>query len=248
MDNFWKLVNSVIRKSDVLLLILDARFAYETRNEEVENKVRATKKPLIYVITKSDLSSPEVLKECKKRMRPSVFVSAKERQGSGLLRERILIESDRVYGKRDTITVGVLGYPNVGKSSLINMLKGRHSLSTSSLSGHTKALQKVRAGRNLYFIDTPGVIPYMEKDELKHALIGVKDYTKVKDPDLIVLGIMRRLPGKLEAFYGVPENEDKEKTLEHIALKRNVLKKGGFPDVMRMAREIIRDFQKGKIK
>jgi len=251
MKNFWKAVNDVMRRSDVLLMILDARFIEQTRNPEIEQKVRRLGKPLIYVITKSDLvGDKKALESWKKRLRPSVFVSVRKHQGSLKLRDRILIEADRCCGKQYEIWVGVLGYPNVGKSSIINLMKGRHSASTSKLSGHTKSVQMIKADKRIMFLDTPGVIPYMEDDRIKHISIGAIDFSKARDPDLAASEFMRRFPGKIEAYYGVkasPE-EDKQDTLEAIAMKKNVLKKGGLPDVIRASRMILHDFQTGKIR
>lgn len=247
-ENFWKSVKRVIREADVLLLLLDARFVDESRNKEIEDKVRLLRKPLIYVIAKADLTEKEKLEAAKKTLRPSVFVSVKERSGRTRLKERIIIEAERVYGNKERINIGVLGYPNVGKSSLINFMKGRHSAHTSSLSGYTKTTQVIKSDRRLYFIDTPGVIPYGEKDAVKHVSMSVIDFMKVRDPDLMVIELMRKYPGKIEAHFCVAESEDKEKTIEEIALRKNVLMKGGRPDVERMCRSILRDVQSGKIK
>jgi len=248
MKSYWKAVNKVIRESDVLLLILDARFVEETRNEEIEQKVKSSGKPLIYVLTKCDLAEKRNMEVLKRTLVPSVFVSAKEHWGSIKLRDRIMIEAKRAYGDREDVWVGVLGYPNVGKSSLINLMRGRHSAPTSSLSGHTRGAQFIRADKRIMFVDTPGVIPYMEKDEVKHVFIGTVDYTKAADPDIAAIELMRRFPGKIGSYYGVPEGEDKESALEAIAIRKKVLQKGGIPDMMRMARIIIKDFQRGRIK
>jgi hypothetical protein len=247
MESYWKAVKHVIYQADVLLMVLDARFADDTRNEEIENRVRAAHKPLIYVLTKSDLVGRERAESYKKTIKPLVFISAREHWGRTKLKERIIIEA-KACGKKDTIEVGVLGYPNVGKSSLINLMKGKHSASTSPQSGHTKSMQLIRADSRIFFIDTPGVIPYMEKDEVKHVIIGTTDFNKIRDPDIMVMKLMRRFPGVIESFYGVPVDEDKEKTLEAITVKKSVIMKGGVPDIMTMARNIIMSFQRGKIK
>ncbi len=243
MANFWRIVNLVIRDADVILLVLDARLVEQTRNSEIEANVNKTGKPLIYVLTKCDLVEKEDAEKWKKVLKPCVFISSKDYLGVNLLKERIFIEAKN---SKDGIKVGVLGYPNVGKSSLINALKGKSSAIVSSNSGQTRGVMKVRS-RGIIFLDTPGVIPYMEKDAVKQAITGTIDFNKAKNPDLIVMEIMEQNPGKIEAFYGVEEKEDMEETIEDIAVKYNLLVKGGNPDIKRAAKKILKDWQTGKI-
>jgi len=247
MANYWKLVNDVIHGSDILLLLLDARLVDETRNSEIEDKIRLENKILIYVITKCDLVPMEQLEKYKKELRPCVIISATQHLGTTILRDRILIEATRAKLDKKMVVVGVLGYPNVGKSSLINAMKGKHVAATSILSGFTKSVQLVRADNRMMFLDTPGVIPYQEKDRIKHTLIGTIDFTKSKDPELAVIELILKFPGRIEIFYGIEPNEDKEQTVEDIAFKKHMLKKGGNPDIVRTARMILKDWQKGLI-
>ncbi len=62
-----------------------------------------------------------------------------------------------------------------------------------------------------------------------------------------VVRILESNPGFIEKYYGVEIDKDKEETIEKIAIKRNVLIKGGTPDIKRMSRMILQDIQKGKI-
>ncbi len=246
MAKFWAQVNSVIDDADILLLLLDARMVKETRNREIEDKVKEKNKSLVYVVTKCDIADKESFYKYKQRLKPSVFTSTKDYQGLRDLRELIHIIGDKrkIEGK---IKVGVLGYPNVGKSSLINALKGRKSAPTSALSGYTKGIQKIKTGSRIILLDTPGVIPGKERDEMKHAMIGTIDFTKAKEPELVVFELMERVPGKIEKFYNV-QGEDFEVILEDIAIKKKIMKKGNIPDTSRMARMILTQWQKGLLK
>ena len=71
---------------------------------------------------------------------------------------------------------------------------------------------------------------------------------KVKDPEDVVIKLIEKLAGKIEKYYNVDIIDDPEETLEIIAINKNVLKKGGLADTVRMSRMILYDWQKGKIK
>src|SRR3989344_341880 len=177
MTTYWTLVKEVIHRADILLEVLDARLPDETRNPELEGKIKEIGKKIIFVMNKSDLVSQDIMEKEKKRLQkisPTVFVSSKLHQGTKMLREEILKNVSK-----DQIKVGVLGYPNVGKSSIINVLKGKKSAPTSSFSGYTKGLMDVRITSRIMLVDTPGVIPYMERNEFKHALIGTKNVQQI---------------------------------------------------------------------
>src|SRR3990170_9012105 len=137
MASYKLMVKDVIKKADILLEVIDARFPDETRNSEVERDITRSNKPFIIVINKCDLVSKETIERTKSRLSkiaPAVFVSNKDRFGTTLLRHKIL-ETAAIKGR--DILVGSIGYPNTGKSSVINGVAGRHSAGTSSISGHT---------------------------------------------------------------------------------------------------------------
>jgi hypothetical protein len=241
--SFWKTVNQIIRQADIILEVLDARFIEETRNREIEQKAARFGKKIIYVINKSDLVSKYELIEAKKNLHPCVFISCTKHQGTSILKKTIL-----KLGNRPKIRVGVLGYPNTGKSSLINSLKGRKSAPTSPLSGFTKSEQWIRIDPRIMMIDSPGVVPFGEKWELKHVLIATTDYSSAQDPDLLAMDLIKIYKGRIESHYGVKTQKDAEKTLEEIALKHRKIKKGGLPDIETMSRIMIKDWQAGRIR
>ncbi len=275
---FPKMVRKVVEISDIILEVLDARFIDETRNLELEKFIRKEGKKLIFVLNKSDLVNIEEKKiDLQKRgITPFVFVSCKDRRGAGALRERIKIEASRLKVSDETKQeiidenpkvnmneelkrldykrkqVGVIGYPNTGKSSLINFLTRRGAAKTAAESGFTKGIQKVRLNKDILVLDTPGVIPDKEysvgRDKVAHhAKLGVRTYDRVKDPEYVVLKLVEQYKDALQDYYNV-KAEDSEKLIEEVGKKKNLLIKGGEVDVDRAARFILREWQEGKIR
>jgi len=259
-------VQDVIRISDIVLEILDVRFIEETRNSEVEENILKSGKKLVYVLNKIDLIDiKKIKKNLLEEIKPFVLVSATKGIGLKELRTRIKIESKRILtknkGKRKRVHVGVIGYPNTGKSSVINMITRRGVAKTAKQAGFTKGMQKIRFGEGIIILDTPGVIPVSNYSTetssfAQDAKVGARTYSDVKDPEGAVAFLMKkRTKGHnedyskaIEKFYGIEVNGDVEKLIEGLGRKKGLLKKGREVDVDRTARVILRDWQAGKIK
>ena len=249
-----EIVDLVLKKADIILEVLDSRFIEKTRNKSIEEKVKDLGKPLIYIFNKADLVNPRQIEQSieLQDMRPMVFFSATKRQGQKVLMDLIKKEARKV--NRENVDIGIVGYPNTGKSSLINLLVGRSVSRTSSEAGFTRGIQKLKISSGIYLIDTPGIIPLDEKPysnrELmaKHGQIGAITWDKARDPDLIVHRIMQQYPNVLEKHYGISANGDSQILLEELGKKMHFLKKGGLIDDMRVAKQVLRDWQQGKIK
>lgn len=260
---FPELVREFVEKADIILEVLDSKFPKETRNLEMEHIIKGYGKKLIYILNKTDLVNPKELKKTLELelldLKPFVLVSCQTRRGSGELRDRIKIEAkslakDKKYKEgwdRDVI-VAVIGYPNTGKSSVINLLVGRSSAKTAREAGFTKGVQKIRLAEGIVLLDTPGVIRENETTEeygkMKLARIGVKTFDKVKDPEIVVQQLMKEYPGVVEKFYNIPAEGDSDSLIEEIGKRNNFLVKGGQVDINRSAKLIIKDWQDGKIR
>ncbi|MBU5689681.1 MAG: GTPase [Candidatus Aenigmatarchaeota archaeon] len=238
MKKYWKIVEEVINQVDVVLEIVDARMPELTRNKKIESMVFAKRKRLIVVCNKADLINQNNFSKDKR----FVYVSTKKRFGFAKLRKTIM-------GNKEVVRVGVVGYPNTGKSSVINSLVGRKKALTSSVAGFTKGVQWITDHKGLLLYDTPGVIPFDENDEIKKAIMCVLSPSQIKDPYLVALKIieifLNENKSALETKYNIKASNDAEDVLLEIGKKMNYLVKNGEIDVTRTCIKIIKDWQQG---
>lgn len=246
---FWIIVGRVLKSSDMVLFVLDARMPSLSRNVHLENMVSRFKKPLIRVFTKIDLISEKSLAELKKEYKDAYFVSGIKNIGITELKKKLLIEGKRK--KLEEPKVGVIGYPNVGKSAIINAIAHRARAAVSPKAGTTRGVQYVKAGV-LKILDSPGVVPFEDK-ETKLALISAKNPEKLRNPEKVALQIVSiflgQSPDILEKFAGVSlDSEDPEEILESFGRRRGYLRKGGIVDEKKSAISLVRAWQRGLLK
>ena len=86
------------------------------------------------------------------------------------------------------------------------------------------------------------------KDLTKHTQISVRTWDKVKDPDIILYELMKKYPKIIQQHYNLKEDDDINKLIEEVGRRKNFMIKGGKIDTDRAARQILKDFQEGKIR
>jgi len=251
-----KIAHKIINECDIILAVLDARNPEGTRNKNLEDKIKESNKKLIYVLNKADLVPIKILEKWKgiiKNENPEasvVFVSSKYKKGTKILRDDIK-KYLQLKGIKDG-KVGVVGYPNVGKSSLINALTGKKSAASGLVAGLTKGEQWIKLTKNIKLLDTPGVIEPKDEDEL--VMIGALRYEKIENPVEPAIKILKNLyafdENIVKNYYNIEINniEDiNEEFIEKIGKKLNYLGKNGMIDINRTAKSIIKDYQDGKL-
>ncbi|MEZ0319903.1 MAG: GTPase [Pyrobaculum sp.] len=250
MKETWRLVRRVIEDGDVVLEVLDARDPLATRNEDVEKLAERMGKRLLIVINKADLVQRDVLdiwkKYFEKRGLSVVYISAKHRLGT-----RKLIVKIRALAPRIPATVVVVGYPNVGKSTIINYLKGRHVAPTSPKPGWTRGEQLVKAKSWLLVLDTPGIVKTSSTGDLALDVIrGLIDPGTVDDPVPYAYALLKRVlaynPAALKEAYGI--DSDLENALEEIGRVKRRLLRGGRVNLEEAARIVLKDWVVGRLK
>lgn len=246
---FWPVTKKVVKESDILLLIADVRMPESSRNRELERVVKFHGKRIIYVFNKIDIVSLKYLNFVKERYPDAFFVSGVKNIGINELKRSILILAKRMKIKDPR--VGVVGYPNTGKSAVINAIAKRARTKVSAKAGTTKGIQWVKVG-DLLVIDSPGVVPFRD-NELMLGVMGAKNIEKVRNVERIAYEILKMLTvydkKVIEDCYGLTiGGKDQGEILEEIGRKKNFLLKGGIVDERRAALLVVKDWHRGKLK
>ncbi len=242
--SFWRSVYTVIDESDVVIEIIDSRMPELSRNSQIKEIVDRGGKDFIIVFNKIDLIPGRYLDKLKKENKGSFFISVKK--GKGIKELRLKLQMTSKKSKFPRLRVGFVGYPNVGKSSIVNALIRRASAKVAKKAGTTRGIQWISFS-NLKILDSPGVIPIDEWDEIKLALINVKDPGKLKDVEKAALAIIEIFVKSGSKIYGL-KGEDSYELFNEIAIKKGHLLKKGEIDEQRAAASIVRDWQNGKLK
>ena len=279
IEPYWDSIKRIIIESDLVLEILDARLVELSRNEEVERLANEIGRPVIFVANKSDLANKDDVKESLEKLKNEgkcvIFVSTKKPKTMRLLLY-LIKKTFKKYGKREIpkrkkgdpkeihrlakadIVISVLGYPNVGKSSIINALAHKKKSAVSKKAGTTHGVHWIRINEEIKLIDSPGVIPLKREDEIRYGLIGARDNETLKNPDIVAYAVikyfMKRDKTPFERIYGIEitkeevQNEDAYSIVEKVAQKRHFMLKGGVTDENRACAMILRDWQEGKLR
>jgi len=248
----WRLVEELLDMADVALELVDIRDPLATRSHKLESLASRKNVPLILVLNKSDLVPRRVAEAWKRYFEERegikcVYIAAKERKGTRVLRKTI-----REIAKKKPITVAVFGIPKVGKSTLINILKGKHSAKTSpypGTPGYTIRAQLYRIGSSMYLIDTPGIIP-PDADDVE-SIIRSKAIDEINNPVEVAIKLISKIvkhnPKAFLQAYGI-DSKNPDEILRYIAIKRGWLyKKDREPVIHEAAKALIRDYLDGKI-
>jgi ribosome biogenesis GTPase A len=246
---FWPAVMQTIKNADIVIFILDARLPEISRNTDLEKKLKESKKRFLTVFNKIDLISQAKLRKLQIENKGSFFVSTLTKKGMNNLRFELQKLTKAL--KLNVLEVGVVGYPNVGKSALTNILTRASKAKVSSKAGTTTGLQWI-SGVKIKVLDSPGVIPF-EDDEVKLGILGAKNPEKLKDPEKVAIKIielcLENSTENLQVLYKIKilEGDDPYDLFNKIGESRNLLLKGGIIDELRCSLTIIKDWQKGKL-
>ncbi|XP_044754859.1 nucleolar GTP-binding protein 2 [Coccinella septempunctata] len=250
----WQELHKVVDSSDVLLQVLDARDPLGTRSAYLEKFLRTEKphKHLIFILNKVDLVPVWVTQRWVAILSaeyPTVAFHASITHpfGKGSL-INLLRQFAKLHIDKKQISVGFIGYPNVGKSSIINTLRKKKVCKVAPIAGETKVWQYITLMRRIYLIDCPGVVyPSAETDNEK-VLKGVVRVELVNNPEDYIEEVLKRVRKEyIQKTYKINEWSDHIDFLEQLARKSGKLLKKGEPDITTSAKMMLNDWQRGKL-
>ncbi|KAG6335457.1 hypothetical protein ID866_3631 [Astraeus odoratus] len=253
----------VIDSSDVILHILDARDPLGTMCESVLQYLKKEKahKHVVLVINKCDLVPNWVTARYIQHLTPryptiAFHASPNHSFGKGSLIQ-LLRQFSRLHSDKKQISVGFVGYPNVGKSSVINTLKSGKVCRVAPVPGETKVWQYINLTKRIYLIDCPGIVPTSAHDsQTATVLKGVVRVEALPTPSEHIPALMERVkPVYLSQTYGVPlpdsdnpsQGWEPEDFINTLARMKGRLLKGGEPDVDGVAKIMLSDWVRGRI-
>lgn len=266
---YYKEFNKVVEASDVIIEVLDARDPMGCRCLNIEKAIlsKHMNKKIILLLNKIDLIPREVVRQWLDYLRkefPTVaFKSNTQKQSKnlsqgttddmkGCLGADTLIQLLKNYARSEdikkTITVGIIGYPNVGKSSVINSLKRQKVAVVGSRPGVTTSAKEIQLDSNIKLIDSPGIIfssASLDSDVILRNAVRIEQLEDTVEPVRIIL--TRCKPERLMAKYSISTFTSAEDFLTQVAKQSGKLLKGGKPNIQEAGKIILRDWNTGKI-
>ncbi len=257
MHKASKEIKEVLPKIDLIIEVLDARIPYSSQNPMLST-LRGHK-PCIRVLSKTDLADPVITQQWQDYLEQEVGVKTlavttqqpdKIKQISQLC-HKMLPEK----GSNDKIIkTMIMGIPNVGKSTIINILANRIIAKTGNEPAVTKRQQRIKLDNNIILSDTPGVMwPNVENQHSGYRLAAtgaIKD-TAINYDDIAFYTaeyLLSTYPELLKLRFKLDKTPDNETDLmEAIGRKRGCLRAGKQVDIEKTSNILITELRAGTI-
>ncbi len=264
MTDAMRRIDKDIQLVDLIIEILDARIPESSQNPVLHNKFSNKKK--IIVMNKSDLADPAVTKAwTDKYFNQNISViemDSRRTKDTGKVKKAALDvlkekrERDKARGIAERpVKAMVVGIPNVGKSTFINSFVGKASAKTGDKPGVTRGNQWIRISKDINLLDTPGVLwPKFEDQNtgIRLAITGsIADHVfdEIEISIKYLDYIKKYYYNLFDARYQLNDISDMSgyEILQEVACKKNLLIKGGEPDLSRAAHMLLQDFRSGRM-
>ena len=246
---------------DVVYEVIDARMPISSKIVDINNLIKD--KPKILIMTKYDICDKEETNKFVKYYQEQGYIVIPVDLMSGLNVKKITEETKKLMVdmnqkrkekgmKERNIRALIVGVPNAGKSTLINRLVGKKSVTVGDRPGVTKNLSWIRIAKDIDLMDSPGILwPKIENQENAHIL-AIMSSIKEEILNIDALAkftlekVMKLYPDSLKERYGIEEiDDDLTEVYEQIAKKRGALSRGGIPDYEKVSHIIVRDLKNG---
>ncbi len=254
-------IASFLKVIDLVVEILDARAPISSQNPMLSSMLNG--KARLFLLSKSDYADPKVTKAFldyfEKEGIPAIagnlkkdrFVSLLSKASEPLLKKKREKEA-RLGMKKQPIRVMVIGIPNVGKSTLINNLRGKKIAQVGNKAGVTRAEQWIKLSEDFILLDTPGVLPMNYPDgaqAIRLALLGSmkEEVLPTEELAIALVGYLKEnYPNSLSDRFGLTDitGQTGDDVLLGIA-RRRLLLDGGEPSLTKAAYLLIKEFKDG---
>lgn len=259
MKKTRELIQENLKLVDAVIEVIDARIPVSSRNPVIDELTR--RKARIIVLNKSDLADEDACIAWAESLRTenSAALSTNCMSGTGIgelfrLLETMERKKNQDSGRSRPFRLMIVGVPNVGKSSLINRMTGRHSAQTGDRPGVTKGKQWLKLKNQMQLLDTPGILwPKFEDPKAGRNLAfcgSIKDeILDVPTLGMELIGLLaEHYPQLLQQRYQLEEiAETPLENMERIARKRGCILSGKRIDYERTGRMVLDEFRGGKI-
>ena len=253
-------VEEKVKIVDVVIEIFDARAPQSSINEHLEKAIKHKKK--IYIFSKADLADSKQTVLWKKHFANEdtevLVVNLNDKNSFNLISSAVIRLGKSKWDKEmargmkpQPIRTMIIGIPNVGKSSLINLLAKRKAAGVQNKPGYTRGEQWIRVNKDYLLLDTPGILPmsYENKEKAaKLALIGSIREEILPKSDLVsyLLDFLKtHYPSALEARFDIKEIGEYKVVVEAIAKKRQLLRNEGQLDLDKAESLLLKEFKDG---
>ncbi len=237
---------------DAIIEILDSRIPYTSRAYEYE-KIFGNKQK-IFILNKTDLADKEETSKWMnyfKKTDKVIKASLKKSDVKSFLIKRV---SPMIKSRFKEKRLMVVGMPNVGKSTFINRIKGKKSLSVGNRPGVTRGVQWLTISSELMILDTPGILyksVYNKSIQSRLLAVGTIPVDKtdlLKSFKIVIDLILSRYSfNRIAAFFNeLSFNNDYEKLIEAYCIKKHFLSKGGSFDISRGIINFFKELNEGK--
>lgn len=245
---------------DLIIEICDARIPISSRNPDLKNMGQGRLR--LIVLNKADLADPKATDDWIKALSTDTnLVVACDSKNPGTL-NKILQAIDQVSKpkrerdlrrgiKNRPVRAMIVGIPNVGKSTFINMLCKKSQAKTGNKPGVTRGKQWLHASKTLDLLDTPGVLwPKFEDARIgEHlAMCGAISDERIIMEELstdIIRFLEENYSGIMEERFGIKDAMSEEDIIRTLAKNRGFLLPGNAVDRERTARTLVREFREG---